>query len=112
MTASLIQKLVDAGLTPKSVAAALALLLIAASYMLGISHGHIPKEVLCKEEISLVDVQQHKIKQMLEESHTRTQRAQLECVKREQDVCSERLDTFRRRLTELKCKICEHRGAK
>lgn len=111
MNTEVIRQLIEDFITPKTALIALAAVLILLSYVLGLSHGETPREVMCSADIAEVSKLQGKLSDALARSHATNQRAQLECVKREQDVCAERMDTYRERLTALRCKICEA-GAK
>lgn len=107
MNAAIIRELIEDFITPKTGLIALGVVLIIASYALGLSHGETPREVMCGEDIAQVAKLQGELSDSQARSHASNQRAQLECVKREQDVCAERMDTYRERLTALRCKICE-----
>lgn len=109
---ALFQKLLDVDWTsPTNILSALGVIILLGSYFLGLSHGSKPKELVCKEEIKLLDAQSAQISEMQKQSHKELQGAQISCVKREQDICTQRLDTFRDNLTRLRCKICKA-GAK
>ena len=107
MNFAIIRDLLEDLITPKTGLIALGVVLVLASYALGLSHGEIPREVMCKADILQVTKLQGELSDLQARSHAGNQRAQLECVKREQDVCAERMDVYRERLTALRCKICE-----
>ena len=96
--------------SPQSLITLISTILVLVSYTLGLSHGSEPKAMICKEELKLLSVQSDQIRELQKTAHSNLQSAQISCVKREQDVCSARMDTFRESLTKLRCKICKAQG--
>jgi hypothetical protein len=104
---SLVDLLSQTSISLKAAFGASVIMLMSLSYMLGFSHADKPKEVVCALEIKQVEAQNQLIKSAQSKHHESLQEAQTNCMQREQDVCSERVENFRESFTKLRCKICK-----
>lgn len=84
--------------------------LLALAYSLGYSHAEQPKEEVCALEFKLIQQFKSELKHSERENADRLQAAQLSCVQREQDVCSDRMEKFSENLEKIRCKICKRKG--
>jgi len=82
------------------------LILSALTGTVGYQVGSQPREVICKEDIERGDVLKKTVESLQVRNHEGVLKAQQECIKREQDICDERIINIRERMTKLRCKIC------
>ena len=99
---------INLNINPKAIAITTVIVGAAGTFlMLGYLMGLQPEEVVCKAYIQELQTSSTQISDLESEVSKAKEIHTLSCVKREKDICAERIKSLSENYKRLRCKICK-----